>query len=103
MHMPGTRCQHRLKATVRADALVAGLLDVAAHKGPLRVLSNIEDRGVAGVLRLLDDGAPRLAGVLARVHEHHGLVPRLQAVDYLHAKCARASSRRFRCHALMLA
>ena len=76
----------------RYDALVAGLFDVAADEGPLRVLRHIEDRGVAGVLRLLDDGAPRLAGVLARVHEHHGLVPRLQAVDHLHSWCFHCGS-----------
>ena len=70
----------RLKQSKVDDALVAGLLDVAHEKGVHGVLGAVEQRALAGVLILEHQRAARLARILARVHEHHRLVPRAQAV-----------------------
>lgn len=64
-------------------APVARLLDVLLHVGVLVFLRAVKEQGVPGGLSLGREGARRLAGVLARVHEHHRLMPLAQCLHYL--------------------
>ena len=69
----------------RRYALVTGFANVLGSQRVERAVRTVEGSGVARLLQLSHQRAPRLASVLARVHKHHGLMALAQAVYHLHA------------------